>query len=691
MNLKTKKKGGTEMNKTIFFVLILSVLFSFPSRLDAKEKKGLLIEKPDPIEVTRKINHEAAREKRERYLKARDQMRERISRFSSISLLEKHESDTPAAVDIVLDTSYVNWQEDPEWGDVYMTGLCHNAGTTPSVLTVVEVRFYDNNQSYLGSDSNYVYGGSTVRMQVDDIDCCINALGPGEYGFFSVWPYDVPYSQAKFYTVSFAYYTTGSFPAPHAQLAFDGDVRYTNFEGYFDVYGNVKNPSSNYVTYLTEVWFAVMNSDNTRVLDVWGQQVDGSTYNGYGGAIYPMQSEPFEVVFDFAPYSQASGSALSTIIWCEAKGSPLEEKDPPFGSFDTPGDGSTVSSSIAVTGWALDDSGVANVKIYRQQGNTLVFIGDAVLVEGARPDVAASYPQYPNNTKAGWGYMLLTNFLPNSGNGTFVLHAVATDAVGKTTTLGTKTIYCDNANAVKPFGAIDTPDQGGSASGSGFVNWGWVLTPQPNSIPTNGSTINVWVDGVNLGHPTYNKYRADIASFFPGYANSNGAAGFFYLDTTAYENGVHTIQWTATDSGGNADGIGSRYFTIQNTDNSGSQSQNTRQKIHLTGDANLSRLPVDYYEPLQVKTGYNKFNQLQEIYPDDNGYLNIQVKESDRVEIRFSISISNISPLPVGSSLDTRQGVFYWGLGPGFLGDYELVFVDTRGFVRKVNITVTPK
>ena len=237
----------------------------------------------------------------------------------------------------------------------------------------------------------------------------------------------------------------------------------------------------------------------------------------------------------------------------------------PFGSFDTPIDGSTVASSIAVTGWALDDNGIENVKIYREQGNTLIYIGDAMLVEGARPDVAAAYPGYPNNTRAGWGYMMLTNFLPNSGNGTFVIHAIATDTVGKSNTLGSKTILCDNANAVKPFGTIDTPIQGGEATGSSFINWGWVLTPQPNSIPTDGSTIKVWVDGVSLGNPTYNIYRSDIATLFPGYANSDGAIGYFYLDTTQYASGVHTIQWTATDSGGNSDGIGSRYFSIKHT------------------------------------------------------------------------------------------------------------------------------
>jgi hypothetical protein len=210
---------------------------------------------------------------------------------------------------------------------------------------------------------------------------------------------------------------------------------------------------------------------------------------------------------------------------------------------------------------------IDRVEIYREgeDREDLIFIGEAVLVEGARTDVEQTFPTYPMNYKAGWGYMMLTNFLPNGGNGTFTIYAAATDTSGNSVTLGTKTITCDNANAVKPFGAIDTPTQGGIASGSRFVVWGWALTPRPNSIPTDGSTINVYVDGVNLGYPTYNIYRPDIAGLFPSYANSNGAAGYFILDTTAYENGVHTIQWVVSDNGGNTDGIGSRYFVIRNS------------------------------------------------------------------------------------------------------------------------------
>jgi hypothetical protein len=286
---------------------------------------------------------------------------------------------------------------------------------------------------------------------------------------------------------------------------------------------------------------------------------------------------PMEISVSVNPGGMSSGTYSGTITVTDpnAVNSPQTvsvtlnvyssgQDNTPFGIFETPVHGAITRSSIPVTGWALDDTSVESVKIYRLEGTQQVYIGDAVFVEGARTDVESVYPDYPNNYKAGWGYMLLTYFLPNNGNGVFAIRAVATDTSGRQVSLGTKNITCDNANAVKPFGAIDTPIQGGTASGSRFVNWGWVLTPPPNSIPSDGSTISVWVDGVSIGHPIYNNYRADIASLFPGYANSNGAVGYFYLDTTAYKNGVHTIQWTASDSAGNTDGIGSRYFVIRN-------------------------------------------------------------------------------------------------------------------------------
>ena len=94
--------------------------------------------------------------------------------------------------------------------------------------------------------------------------------------------------------------------------------------------------------------------------------------------------------------------------------------------------------------------------------------------------------------------------------------------------------------------------------------FGWTLTPQPTAIPKDGSTIQVYVDGAALGQPVYNQYRSDIATLFPGYANTNEAVGYFVLDTTGLANGIHTIAWSVTDDLGRVDGIGSRYFWVQN-------------------------------------------------------------------------------------------------------------------------------
>jgi hypothetical protein len=244
----------------------------------------------------------------------------------------------------------------------------------------------------------------------------------------------------------------------------------------------------------------------------------------------------------------------------------------PVGLVDTPADHVTgVAGSLPVTGWAVDDLGIAQVTLWRDplpgepasSANGKVFIGTAVPVDGARPDVDATF-QSPYDYQAGWGYLLLTNMLPNQGNGTFRLHAYATDVEGNTVLLGSRTITCDNAHATAPFGSIDTPDQGGTVSGTGYVNFGWALTPQPNQIPTDGSTITVYIDGVPIGHPTYNGSRSDITTLFPGYANTNGAIGYMQFNSTQLANGVHTIAWGVVDNAGNAAGIGSRYFSVLN-------------------------------------------------------------------------------------------------------------------------------
>jgi alkaline phosphatase len=382
----------------------------------------------------------------------------------------------------------------------------------------------------------------------------------------------------------------------------------------------------------------------------------------------------------------------------------------PMGSFDSPINGSVVSSSIPVTGWALDDVGLECVQIYREpvdgEENSLVYIGEGFFVEGARPDVEQAYPDHPNNCKAGWGYMMLTNFLPQ-GNGTFIIHAIAKDVNGNSATLGTKTIIVDNANAVKPFGAIDTPKMGQTVSWENYRNQGWVLTPLPNTIPINGSTIKVLIDGIEIGNMNYNIYRKDIATLFPGYTNSNGALAYFDFDTRFFKNGIHTIAWQVTDNAGNSDGIGSRYFTIHNTNEISSRALYGMGKFSPLKMENLIEIPVAFNGHVPVRyLGDKKGIEVHNIFPDNQGIKHIKIKELERVGIQLSHPGSDISgymvvgnqlrPLPVGSTLDIKTGTFYWQPGPGFIGEYKLVFLlpgpdsenEAKGTNRIINLAI---
>ncbi|MDW7760063.1 MAG: hypothetical protein SCM96_05425 [Acidobacteriota bacterium] len=423
---------------------------------------------------------------------------------------------------------------------------------------------------------------------------------------------------------------------------------------------------------------------------------------------------------------------------------------PPFGRFETPISGSTVVGAVPVTGWALDDVEVVGVDIKREPHPSdnpaaigtdgLVMLGRGVFIEGARPDVEKAYPGRPLNYRAGWGFMVLTNYLPNQGNGTFVLHAIARDREGNATHLGQTTITGANAGSALPFGTIDTPAQGGVVSGSAYRNWAWALTPQPNMIPLDGSTLRVWVNGQALGRPNYGYYRSDIATLFPDYKNTDNAVGYFELDTTRYENGLHTINWSVADDAGNATAIGSRFFRVQNKtgaaekefESSGmaaGKAWGSPRPRSLTIDG-IMRLPLRF-DAVGVKTGYSENVAAEAAAPDQRGIVRLAVHEVDRIEIALGdgaaaepgVPVSETPPLtvlpvsrnhgrpldtgvahtgflvvgdelrtlPIGSRLDPRTGLFTWQLGPGFLGEYTLVFLrdHNNGLNDRITVKIT--
>jgi hypothetical protein len=394
----------------------------------------------------------------------------------------------------------------------------------------------------------------------------------------------------------------------------------------------------------------------------------------------------------------------------------------PFGSFDTPANNSTgVTGSVGLTGWALDDIEVTRVRVLRdavtgESPGGLIPIGTAVLVDGARPDVGTLYPTYPFSSRAGWGYLLLTNMLPNQGNGTFKLYAYADDPDGHTRLLGTRTITCANSTSTAPFGAIDSPQQGEVVSGS-VNNFGWVLARGTvHADQPGGGTVTVYIDGVPVGVPTLWTSRSDLSSLFPtGFTDLTSTLAVFTFDSTALANGTHTIAWGVTASNGQGAGIGSRYFTVSNGTSSlvagnraNNQSKGRSLVVGQSGSnasaaltAGIAATPVSRTS-LTGRTGWATEAPYRTYTADSKGRMVVDGEELGFFDLRpgtadawFGLAAPSggtyagylragdaLGPLPVGSHLDPDTGAFTWQPGVGFTGPYDFVFSQCPASVK---------
>jgi len=418
-----------------------------------------------------------------------------------------------------------------------------------------------------------------------------------------------------------------------------------------------------------------------------------------------------------------------------------------------------VSGSIAMTGWALDDIGVSAVQIYRQctsaesvaspspcqsiDGRTVVFVGTASFISGARPDVEAAFSTYPNAHRAGWGFLVLTNMLPNiptsaaaGGQGAFDFYIFAVDAEGGRTLLGRTTadstptrVFANNNAAAAPFGAIDFPAQGEVISGT-YNNFGWVLTPHSGvaaEMDVNGGGMVVFVDGVPVGTPTYNLCRGsnavggivpsgvscndDISSLFASGSYRNllpgrGAIGLLTFNTASLSNGLHSIAWGVTDSRGRSSGIGSRFITVLNGASDWMGDATVAFTNAVGQEAGLRTHDVATLGSatgvVQARAGYDLYAPYRLLHPVSSGTRVVEAAEMDRVELALPMPISHASwdgylvrngrlmPLPPGTTLDRESGRFLWQAVPGWIGDHELLFVrqNANGSRERLPVTV---
>jgi N-acetylmuramoyl-L-alanine amidase len=228
---------------------------------------------------------------------------------------------------------------------------------------------------------------------------------------------------------------------------------------------------------------------------------------------------------------------------------------PPAVWIDSPVPGATVTGTVTVTGWALDNLTAAGTPISSVQvkvdGNV---VGNATYGT-PRADVCSAVPGRPGCPNVGFTYALNTTSL---AAGSHTITACATD------TDGTPDTNCSNSVTVTvsigpPTVWIDTPVQGQVVSGTVTIS-GWALD-NATAVGTALSSVQVTVDGTIVVNATYGLPRPDVCSALQGRPGCPNVGFSYALNTASLAPGTHTIVVTATDTDGAPD-VGSKSVTV---------------------------------------------------------------------------------------------------------------------------------
>ena len=185
----------------------------------------------------------------------------------------------------------------------------------------------------------------------------------------------------------------------------------------------------------------------------------------------------------------------------------------PTVAIDAPVAGSTVSGTVTVGGWAIDNASTVGTAI----GSVHVLV-DGTAVGTAtygvsRTDVCAAYPGRPGCPNVGYTYSLNTATLTP---GCHTITVTATDSASPPDTGSaseTITVTAGTAGAI-PTVHIDLPAWGATVSGTVTVG-GWAID-NASTVGTAIASVHVLVDGVTVGTATYGVSRTDVCAAYPG-------------------------------------------------------------------------------------------------------------------------------------------------------------------------------
>jgi sugar lactone lactonase YvrE len=216
----------------------------------------------------------------------------------------------------------------------------------------------------------------------------------------------------------------------------------------------------------------------------------------------------------------------------------------------------TFTGTVGIGGWALESTagvgtaGISSVTVWVDN----VQVGTASY-GSSRTDVCGAYPGRIGCPNVGWTYSLnVTALTP----GIHSLKITATD-----TSAASTSIQVNFMTVPQPSVYIDNLPQNTSLSGIVGIG-GWALESSSAVGPAAIRSVNVFIDGTQVGAAAYGSSRPDVCAALPGRLGCPNVGWTYTLDVNALPAGSHTLKVVATDTINNT-GFSQVTFTAGST------------------------------------------------------------------------------------------------------------------------------
>jgi hypothetical protein len=236
---------------------------------------------------------------------------------------------------------------------------------------------------------------------------------------------------------------------------------------------------------------------------------------------------------------------------------------------DSPAEDATVFGLVEVSGFVLDtaeecgpqwtwndcrweDAMVASIDLY-VDGD---FVASADLNQ-PRYDILLAYPWYAGTPYERPGFS--TSFDSRTlSDGLHTMFMKATFSDSTEAQFGDRSFTVDNDFNQAPFGELELPGLNQPMNGV-FPVTGWAMDDGSVEI------IEVLVDGLVVGQAHAGIHRPDIGHRFPSHPDADHSGFVRMLNTTVFQNGVHSIAIRLVDDEGTSRIIGRRFVQTFNT------------------------------------------------------------------------------------------------------------------------------